>query len=532
MRSGARLTGERAQSAVVGLVLLIGIVAVGSMGILVFGLEATDQTADRVEDEQIQRAFVTLDKRIDTVAREDRGSREVELGLNAENEALRKESTGRIVVRTTESDTEILNTTIGSIEYTSDETTYAYQGGGVWRGTGGDAQMISSPDIIYQDASLSLPLTVLSGDQTLQADPVRIKKSETPKFTEYDLVEGEVLVVEITSEYYAGWAQYFREEVDNAGVTVDAANETVIVELGQFTPPSGAFDEGVTATGDIQIDNGNPAINGDVTTTGDVNGTVNGDVTEGSEDSYAPIDRIIERKIENAEENGSVIEVDPDVDISTLEGGKVYYAPNGIDLDGDTVTADLATGNVTLIVDGDVHMESGTLEVINPSDDVALRTYASGNFSMKNSEFCVAPCGSSESLDSEHNQVYGTSEMQVGLRGGNSNYFEGSVYAPRREEVNGTNGAWQRVGGPDNKCDKPTGNDDYDVCLATGSSGFEGSIVAGSTRLSQNAEIDHDGGLEGMKPVYADSNTALPPPVTYFTITVYEVEVSDGDDDN
>jgi len=532
MRPDAPQGDDRGQAAIVGIVLLIAVVAIGSTGILLVGLDATDRTSDRVEDEQIKRAFNTLDKRVDTVAREESGSREVDLGLNAENDALRKESTGRIVVRTSESDTEILNTTIGSIEYGNDGNTYTYQGGGVWLGTGADAQMLSSPDVSYREASLSLPLTVLSGDERLEADPVRIEKSETPKFTQYDLVEGEVLIVEITSEYYGGWAEYFRTEVDNTGVTVDDANETVTVELGQFTPPEGVFDDGLTATGDVAFGGGSAEIVGNVSATGSVDDSRVTGSTSTADGSYPPIDRIIERKIEDAAENTSITRLSPDMSgVSTLQGGEVYYAPNGIDLgNGDGAVADLSTGNVTLIVDGDVHMDKGDVEVLNPSENTALRTYASGNFSMKNTEFCVAPCGGS--VDAEHNQVYGTSEMQVGLRGGGSNYFEGTVYAPRRTEVDGTNGAWQRVGGPDNKCDKPSGSDDYDVCLATGNSGFDGSIVAGSTRLAQSTQLTEDGGVEGMQPVYADANTALPPPVTYFTITVYEVEISDGDEEN
>jgi hypothetical protein len=531
MNTDARRGGDRGQSAIVGIVLLIAVVAIGSTGILLVGLDATDRTSDRVEDEQIKRAFNTLDKRVDTVTREESGSRDVDLGLNSENDALRKESTGRIVVRASESNTEILNTTIGSVEYENDGSTYAYQGGGVWLGTGANTQMLSSPDITYREASLSLPLTVLSGDERLEADPVHIEKSETPKFTQYDLVEGEVLVVEITSDYYGGWAEYFRTEVDNTGVAVDDANRTVTVELGQFSPPEGVFDDGVTATGDIAFGGGSAEIDGNVSSTGTVDDSRVTGTSSNADGSYPPIDRIIERKIESAEENASITRLSPDMSgVSTLQGGKIYYAPNGINLNGDSVTANLAGGNVTLIVDGDVHMDGGSLHVTNPSDNTALRTYAGGNFSMKNTEFCVAPCGGS--VDAEHNQVYGTSEMQVGLRGGGSNYFEGTVYAPRREEVDGTNGAWQRVGGPDNKCDKPSGDDDYDVCLATGNSGFDGSIVAGSTRLAQSTQLNEDSGVEGMQPVYADANTALPPPVTYFTITVYEVEISDGDEDN
>jgi len=527
-----RHDGERGQSAIVAVVLLVAVVAVGSTGILLVGLDATDRTSERVEDEQVKRAFVTLDKRMSTVARQESGSREVDLGLGTETDALRKESTGRIVVRTSESSTEILNESIGAIEYDQGGTTYAYQGSGVWQNTGEDATMVSSPDVTYSEASLSLPLTTLSGEDRLEADPVRIEKSETPKFTEYDLVEGEVLIIEVTSEYYGGWAEYFRNEVDNTGVTIDHDNETVIVELGQFQPPDGAFEDGVTATGDVAFGGGSAEINGDVSASGDVDESrVNGDVTEGGSNDAAPIDRIIERKIEAAEDDGSIQRISPDVNVS-LTGGNTYYAPNGLHITSAEV-ADISSGNVTLIVDGDVNIDDD-FHVENPSGDNSLRIYASGNISVDNSEFCVYTDGScGDSTDPKHNQVYGTSEMQVGMDGG-STYFEGTIYAPRHQEFDGNNSAYEDVSNND-KCEKddtdPTA-DDYDVCIASGSATYEGSIIAGSTKLAQSATLNHDSSLDTVDPVYADDQTALPPEVTYFTITVYEVEVSDSSDDD
>jgi hypothetical protein len=523
---------ERGQSAVVGIVLLVGIVAISSTGILLLSTEAQQANQERVSQEQAERAFVLLDKRVSTVARSESGSRSVSLGIDADNGAIRKENTGRIVVRSTDRNTELLNTSIGAVVYETAGTTYAYQAGGVWRGSGANTQMISAPEVNYREASLSLTMTVLSGEEQLDADPISISKNKTPKFKRFDMIEGEVLVMEIHSEYYAGWATYFRERVDNAAVTVDAPNETVVVELGRIDPDAN-FQDGVTASGDINFGGGSTVVSGNVSASGSVNdpSRVTGDVETGAEYDMAPIDRVIYRKIEDAKTNTTYVDLDEDLDglsdtdgdsIPELQGGTTYFAPDGIDLDG-SVHADLSTGNVTLIVDGDIVVDDGAITVTDHGGERALRTYTNGSIALDNQDWDVA--GGSQ--DAEHNQIYGVSTTQFALD--NAGHFEGTLYAPREEEVQGDNEAWSEISG-NNKCDR-TATDDYDVCISTGSATVDGSIIAGSMFMAQSADLNYDSELRTLEPVLHNEGTALPPPLTRVTITVYEVDVSDGNDD-
>jgi len=531
--SGSRdqTTDRRGQSSVIAVVLLVAIVSISATGVALVGTESITRTKDTVENERVENGFRALDKNLDTVARTEGGSRSVDLAIDGTRGAVRQENTGRIVVTTDNRSTPIVNRTVGSITYTTnDGEKFAYQAGGVFSGTGRQSQVVSNPDLSYRDETLTLPIVITGGDERLTDNRVSISKNITPLRSDIQLLENEFLTMRITSEYYMGWANYFESQTNAAAISIDHANETVTVKLGR-AEADGDFDNGVTASGNVAKGNGNAAdISGPISATGSIDsGLLDGDDQGGVSNMPSEIDSVIDRKIEYAE-NGSnpVTVVSEDLSgVSTLQGGNTYYAPDGITLNDSSegAVADLSTGNVTLIVDGDIVIKDGEIHAKNGAGNKALRTYTSGDLAMKNGEFCAGTCGGTSA---RYNQVYGTSVMQVAMKGGNT-FFKGTIYAPRDNEANGENTADLALDGKDNnKCDK-SASDDYDICITTGNSGVYGSITAGSTKVGQSTEVTYDTTLQDVDPVLALNGELLPPDLTYVHVTVYKVDVNSED---
>lgn len=234
---------ERGVSAVLAIVLLVGIVAVGSIGILLIGADATNQTRTNSENERTRLAFEKLDSEMDAVARQDETSQVVDVGLGDEQGgAVRERDAGRIVVTRTNitagHQDELVNRSIGAITYADNGKEFAIQAGGVWQGSGNGTQMVSAPAFSYAttkaetEPTLTMPIVETSGDRRLADDEVRITHNETVSpLNDVTVVEGDLITVRVQSRYYVGWADYFRQMTTEAGVTLDHRNRTVIVEM-------------------------------------------------------------------------------------------------------------------------------------------------------------------------------------------------------------------------------------------------------------------------------------------------------------
>lgn len=523
---------ERAQSSVLAVVLLVGIVAVGSIGVVYFGLSSTDQSREDAELERVETSFVQLNRQVDTVAYGDGGSRSVDLAVGSEG-AVRQEASGRIVIESSESG-ELVNESIGAIVYTRDGVTYAYQAGGVWRSEGEGTEMVAAPEMGYRDATLTLPIPKLTGPKTLGGDDLSVRKVRTKSpINDVQLVTGELVTVRITSDYYRGWAEYFRSVTGATSISVDDANSTVIVALGQ-PDIRGNFDDGVVATGgpnaDVSVGNagnafvdGPVAAEGTVTIGGNPNSYVSGTVTNGAIPALQPLDAAIDTKFAAARSSPDTIGVDPETTggTVTLQGGETYLDDDDLVLDGgQTVEADLSTGNVTLLVDGNVSVSDGArIVATNPTGNNTLRIYTTGSLSLQNGEIAVGAAG----VDARHLQIYGRSDMLVGIGGGGTTYFEGTVYAPRNQPA---------LSAGERNWAYPTGSsncDGWDTCVATGTPRVDGAIVGGPASISQSAEVYYDYGLQSVDPTLAMETGTVPPPITFLHVSIHEVEVSDAD---
>lgn len=525
--------GERGVSTVVGVVVLVGMVAVVSVGVVTLGGQATADSRQEVENERIRQAFVEFQTDVDTVAQGDDDARTVALDLPDEGDgAVREERSGRIVVRRSNLSTTktVVVQDVGAVVYENGETQYAYQAGAVWRGEGNATEMVSAPDVTYAttergtDPTLTFPIVNLEGARRLGSDSVRIETLGTGSpLSNVSTVDDQLVVLEIRSDYYVGWGQYFRSRYENTVVSYDHPNDTVVIELGMRSI-NGDFDQAVYAMAGDYVDH-HPAagVDGEVAADGDVDGTADGTVQ--ATGTFAELDPVIVEKVHRAETNASYaqsVEVGDGTTLTSVPGGTTYYDDDGFDVHGGSVTVDLSQGNVTLVLDGDAELTNGAqVRVVgHAGNDYAFRVYTTGNLTAKNGQLCVDPCGGA--ADAEHLQVYGTSEMLVGMKGGNT-YFEGLLYAPRTDEVEGTNTAMTDA--PNAKCDDDDGDaHQSDFCIVKGNTAVEGAVVAGPVKLAQSTTVEYDPEAADTVPTLAQDGV-LPPPITYLHVSVHEVEV-------
>ncbi|WP_323190387.1 hypothetical protein [Halostella sp. PRR32] len=523
---------RRGQSAVIAVVLLFGLAATVTVGILFVTTGAVSDSKQTAETERVEQAFLHLDSEVDAVSRSETNvSRSVDMDLSGSEGAVRQSGTGRIVVNTSGSSDPVVDQPLGAIVYEQDGTTFAYQAGAVWRNEGNETQVISRPDLNYRtngsnvDHTLSLPITSFEGDQHLTGGEVTVTKQETVSpLSDISLVEGEVVTVNITSPYYTGWAEYFRENVDDSAIReLDHDENRVIVVLGQ-REIDGNFDTGLVASGDVTVGNrGNPDVTTEISAGGTVVGKGNVDcdagtgtdcVTEGDSMEMMALDGVIKQRMRSVQNNSTVVTSLPPN--NELDEG-TYYLDDDLHLSSQDLEVDVGTGNVTLFVNGSVALDGQAIRVVNDTGtDTALRVYMTGDMAVSNG-------GGGAYVDSGNPgrlQIYGTSQMHFALGQGD---FTGSVYAPRNTPATGTNEAADRyASSATSSCQ--TG---IDVCLATGGGSVTGSIIAGPMEVANIGEFEYDDRLENVEPTLPTAGV-VPPPITYLHASVHKVEIENS----
>jgi flagellin-like protein len=229
----------RGQSEVVGVVLLIGITVIGVAVVVAVAGGALESAQGESADQRAEQSMSLFDARSALVALGRSGGQSVSMARSEGGTYEVRPDTGRMIVAkaTNNSTTEYVNTTLGSVVYERGDTEVAYQGGGVWRSTGAGAEMVSPPEFNYQDATLTLPVVVVAGgaDSAVGGPSARVQPDSIgdpifPDATRTNPLEDGNVTVTVESEYFRGWASFFRQRT-TGDVTVDSANQSVELDL-------------------------------------------------------------------------------------------------------------------------------------------------------------------------------------------------------------------------------------------------------------------------------------------------------------
>ncbi|MFP9059404.1 hypothetical protein ACLI4R_02600 [Natrialbaceae archaeon A-chndr2] len=505
-------TASRGLVPLLALTLLIGFVAAASIGILLVGTDMMGSTSDQANDERVEQSFAQLNAELNTVAASRDDSRTVELGLGDLDGDVKAETTGHLTITASGLEDPLVDEPMQSIVYQEGETSVAYESGAVFRGTGEETWLVSGPQAEYRDGSFTLPITRLSGIDSVSNDRIKLSKTGSESVTRNGPnLDGQIVTITIQSQYYAGWAAHFERQVGSDAVTVYDESQTVEVVLGQ-PEVDGDYQSAIVAQGDVIGGNGSPTVNGPIAATGTIDVTCVAEYECASESTDTP--RSLDSDIEFlfAAEGPSAEPIDNDTEI--IENGT--YITDDLDRTDD-LTIDVSQGDVTLLVDGNIALRNAALEVVGAEEtDNVARVYTTGDVGIANN-------GGGVTVDSDNPgqfQLYGTSEMKFAIGQGE---FTGTVYAPRDEPASGTNAVVDEYGLSSADCSPHA--EWADVCIGTGNVDFTGSIVSGPIAMGQAASITYDPTLETAEPTIEISPENLPPELNYFNVVIHDVEL-------
>ena len=233
----------RGQSELVGAVLILGLTLTGSALVVAFGSSALSDAEQNSQIGSAEHAMTQFDSRTSLVGLGGSSVQRVNLGASGTDTSVHVEGNRgwiriRVINASTDSiEDEVMNQSLGIVEYENGDTTVAYQGGGVWKNTPGGATMVSPPEFHYHERTLTLPLVVVGGEDTV-SDRLEITRngSADPKFPldgnpdrTNPLSEGKINVT-VGSAYYEAWGEFF-EQRTGGEVSYDHENESVTITL-------------------------------------------------------------------------------------------------------------------------------------------------------------------------------------------------------------------------------------------------------------------------------------------------------------
>jgi len=269
---------------------MIALVVLGSTVVFALGDRALADTERQSDIERSQQAMTLFDSQTSQVALSESDRQTVRFGRTSGSYSVDPDAGEISIINVDRDDDEtdddgdddpnaggaanddeyILEpTTLGAVVYENGDRTVAYQGGGVWQLSPGDAsRMISPPEFHYRAQTLTLPVVQVTGDGSaagsaqavvskgdFRARPVYPNASET-----FDLAGGEQflnpvqngsIIVRIESEYAAAWGTYFEERTDgNVTYPADGVVAVELVSLAQI----GEFD--------MPLEGGSVTVNG------------------------------------------------------------------------------------------------------------------------------------------------------------------------------------------------------------------------------------------------------------------------------
>lgn len=499
------LGADDAQAQILSVVLLLGLVAVGMTGVLLVGGHAQEDLRHSIDDERAKSILVHVDGKVDSVAASSESVRTIHFSRSASSEAADVGNDGRIVVRkrNLSETTTVIDRPLGTVKLETRRKTYAYQGGAVWEVSDAGTTMVSSPAMSYRngdrddDATLTVPVTTFRGSADGDGVVTLTKNRSGSTLRSLTVDDSEQVVVTVTSDYYRGWADYYRREVGDDAVAVDHATNTVTVVFGR-RGTADTFDRAISSTGTVTL-----------STSGTVEGSIIADevrVNDGdtlqcsagsgsdcySEDggpTYVAMDEVISERMTEAAGDPS-LHASINSTGSPLTNG-TYYVGSDVLL-RDELAIDVGTGNVTLLVDGDTALDNERISVVNGSGTSnVVRVYTTGDVAIGGGDSGVTVA----SGEAKRFQLYGTSGMEFAL-GQASHGFTGVVYAPQ-DDGDGFNDAVDlaNLDSAESACE-----DSVRFCLGQGNTTFTGALVGGATEVGQSVDVTYDEDLASVSP--------------------------------
>jgi hypothetical protein len=376
---------KRGVSNVVAAVLLIGITMVGIAIVLLAGSAVVeDLNADSNEEIseetmlKVDSVFQQSDEEGKTFEISDEVDKDVSINRNA-------------TYNVTLNDNGVCSTgprQMGTIRHDGKETVTAYEGGGVWRMTEAGAVMSSPPDLTYDNGSLSVSFTNVTGNLT-SSGTLKATSNVTREVNEQQEITSSLYgdpacspatvdnaSLQIRNSTFArAWADWARDNYDGRRVSVSVEggkpatphdNVTITFKLGDVSDPQFRAENvtvtptpgpdydvtaeitnggGLSATKEVTFDydNGSFESNTDVTLDGKQTKTVAFTLPKGEINTGAP------HNVTVAADNNSTARIQFNSDTATPN---VQFAANNIST--GTTVGDSTNGHVWIENSGDM----------------------------------------------------------------------------------------------------------------------------------------------------------------------------------
>lgn len=469
--------GERGQSEVIGVVLLLGITIAAVTVTVATGSAALGLVTDEARSASVENGMSQLSSQSSLVALGETDARRFDLGSVDGGQLRLDENAGRVEVRIERGSntTTTYNGSIGTLEYVGDRRTIAMQGGGVWAMEGDRGRMISPPEYHYRGETLTFPIVRLTGDEsspTSGTGVVRRSASASNVTETANPLRNGTVVVEVQSEYYEGWYDFFTQRADGT-VTKDDANRTTTARL--VVPEEVQFDRTLAVgSQDGYSHSGNKN-----------NELSEGDYVEGkSFPSPGPLiaDQIAAAAADNDNATESCVEPSGFNGCGTVGSG-VYYFGGDAEVTGD-LTLDTSDGDIAVAVDGDFDIGDNDITVEDGSNNVTY--YINGSLDMQGNP--------TVSVDSASRNVFYVNGGFLDGSGGDGNpTIEAIVYAPNADVVTKGN---------------PT---------------LRGAFVTKSLSTGGNAKVEYDESLRGQEIRVTGGSGQNP--LTYLHVSENVVEI-------
>jgi len=218
---------DRGVSNVVGYVLVFSLVTVTIGTVFTVGLAGVEDRQEAARLANVERAFEVLDDNVRDIQRYDDPSRSTEIRMNGGRLAVAEPTTVWIENESGGSITGPVTTS--PIEYTSGDTTIAYEAGALFRSDSGGTAMLSGPPFVAAADETVLPVVRLfrvpgaataAGDGTVQ---IGARTPNNGGLTRFNATE-DPHEIRVASPRAPAWGRYFERTNGFEGVT---ANETV-----------------------------------------------------------------------------------------------------------------------------------------------------------------------------------------------------------------------------------------------------------------------------------------------------------------
>ncbi|WP_418284751.1 DUF7289 family protein [Halorubrum sp. DTA46] len=409
---------ERAQSEVIGVVLLLAITIAAVTVTVATGSAALGLVTDDARSSSVENGMSQLSSQSSLVALGETNARRFDLGSVDGGQLTLDEDAGRVAVWIERGggDVEtVYNGTIGTMEYEGQRRDIAMQGGGVWAMQNDRGRMISPPEYHYRGSTLTFPVVKLTGDERSPSGSAGVVRRGEGNATAVNAtnnpLQNGTVVVEVQSKYYEGWYDFFSQRAEGE-VTKDDANRTTTARL--VVPQEIPLDKALSTGMGSDSFSGNSEVDDRNYTTGN---------------THPSPASIIDSQLATAESNGT--------DVSnclnkTCTAG-TYYAGGDVTITNDTYF-DTSGGNITVAIDGDLDVGGHDLQINDETTNNGVKYYIAGDLKFQNPTIGTT----SPAIEASRTQFYVNGDVAAQSSGGGNARIDAIIYAPNADfETNG-----------------------------------------------------------------------------------------------